>query len=123
VGFGETWHSDWSFLPSPPQATVLYGNVIPPVGGDTLFADQVAAWEALPAAMRTLLKDKLGIHSARRGHARDGMDGERDKGRSMAIRYDAARWPRRRTRSRVCIRKPAAPRFSSARATPSASKA
>ena len=35
--FAETWHSDWSFLPSPPSATVLYGDVIPPVGGDTLF--------------------------------------------------------------------------------------
>jgi taurine dioxygenase len=86
--FAETWHSDWSFLPRPPQATVLYGNVIPPVGGDTLFANQVAAWDALPAAMQALLQDKCGIHSARRGYARDGMYGERDKGRSMAIRYD-----------------------------------
>ena len=86
--FAETWHSDWSFLPVPPQATVLYGNVIPPMGGDTLFANQVAAWEALPPAMKTLLQDRQGIHSARRGYARDGMYGERDKGRSMAIRYD-----------------------------------
>jgi taurine dioxygenase len=85
--FAETWHSDWSFLPSPPQATVLYGNVIPPVGGDTLFANQYAAWDALSPAMKTLLQDKRGIHSARRGYARDGMYGERDQGRSMAIRY------------------------------------
>ncbi len=69
--FAETWHSDWSFLPQPPQATLLFGNVIPPVGGDTLFAK----------------RDKQGIHSARRGYARDGMYGERDAGRSMAIRY------------------------------------
>jgi taurine dioxygenase len=86
--FAETWHSDWSFLPVPPQATVLYGNVIPPVGGDTLFANQYDAWEALSPAMKALLQDKNGIHSARRGYARDGMYGERDKGRSMAIRYD-----------------------------------
>ena len=86
--FAETWHSDWSFLPTPPQATVLYGNVIPPVGGDTLFANQYAAWDALPPTMRALLQNKRGIHSARRGYARDGMYGERDKGRSMAIRYD-----------------------------------
>jgi taurine dioxygenase len=85
--FAETWHSDWSFLPTPPQATLLYGNVIPPVGGDTLFANQYAAWDALPAAMKTLLQHKQGIHSARRGYARDGMYGERDQGRSMAIRY------------------------------------
>ena len=72
----------------PPQATLLYGNVIPPVGGDTLFANQYDAWDALSPAMKALLQDKQGIHSARRGYARDGMYGERDKGRSMAIRYN-----------------------------------
>jgi taurine dioxygenase len=85
--FAETWHSDWSFLQCPPAATVLYGDVIPPVGGDTLFSNQYAAWEALPAAMKSMLSDKYGIHSARRGYSREGMYGERDQGRSMAIRY------------------------------------
>ena len=86
--FAESWHSDWSFLAQPPQATLLYGNVIPPMGGDTLFANQYTAWDALPEAMKTLLRDKHGIHSARRGYARGGLYGEKDKGRSMAIRYD-----------------------------------
>jgi taurine dioxygenase len=86
--FAEAWHSDWSFLPRPPSATLLYGNVIPPVGGDTLFANQYAAWEALPGAMKQRLQDQQGIHSARRGYSREGAYGERDKGRSMAIRYD-----------------------------------
>lgn len=85
--FAETWHSDWSFLKRPPAATVLYGNVIPPVGGDTLFADQHAAWDGLPGSMKALLKHRKAIHSARRGYARDGMYGEKDKGRSMAIKY------------------------------------
>lgn len=85
--FAESWHSDWSFLAQPPAATVLYGNVIPPVGGDTLFANQYAAWDILPADLKSLLADKQGIHSARRGYARDGAYGEKDKGRSMAIRY------------------------------------
>lgn len=85
--FAETWHSDWSFLKAPPAATVLYGNVIPPQGGDTLFADQYAAWEGLPAAMKASLKDRKGVHSARRGYAKDGMYGEKDKGRSMAIKF------------------------------------
>lgn len=85
--FAESWHSDWSFLPQPPAGTVLYGNVIPPVGGDTLFSDQYAAWDALPVAMKTLLEGRNGIHSARRGYSRQGVYGERDEGRSMAIRY------------------------------------
>ena len=85
--FAETWHSDWSFLKRPPAATVLYGNIIPPTGGDTLFADQFAAWEGLPGSMKSLLRNKMAIHSARRGYARDGIYGEKDKGRSMAIKF------------------------------------
>jgi taurine dioxygenase len=85
--FAETWHSDWSFLRRPPAATVLYGNVIPPVGGDTLFADQYAAWQGLPEPMKVFLRGKKAIHSARKGYARDGLYGENDKGRSMAIKY------------------------------------
>jgi taurine dioxygenase len=85
--FAETWHSDWSFLAQPPAATLLYGNVIPPMGGDTLFADQYAAWDTLPTDLKSLLADKQGIHSAGRAYSRDGAYGEKDKGRSMAIRY------------------------------------
>jgi taurine dioxygenase len=85
--FAETWHSDWSFLKRPPAATILYGNIIPPTGGDTMFADQHAAWDGLSAGMKAKLKEKRAIHSARKGYARDGMYGERDKGRSMAIKY------------------------------------
>ena len=85
--FAETWHSDWSFLATPPSATLLFGVVVPPVGGDTLFANQYAAWETLPAETRALLNGKIGIHSARRGYAPGGLYGANDKGRSMAIRY------------------------------------
>ncbi|MBX9962515.1 MAG: TauD/TfdA family dioxygenase [Burkholderiales bacterium] len=85
--FAESWHSDWSFLPRPPAGTVLYGNVIPPVGGDTLFANQYAAWEAMPASLKSVLDGRKGVHSARRGYSREGMYGERDKGRSMDIKY------------------------------------
>ena len=46
--FAEAWHSDWSFQATPPSATTLYGRVIPPVGGDTLYADQHASLDALP---------------------------------------------------------------------------
>ncbi|OYV00033.1 MAG: taurine dioxygenase [Burkholderiales bacterium PBB5] len=86
--FADNWHSDWSFLASPPAATLLYGDVIPPVGGDTLFANQYAAWDALPGAMRQRLLGLRGVHSARRGYARNGRYGQGDVGRSMAIRYD-----------------------------------
>ena len=86
--FADNWHSDWSFLASPPAGTLLYGDVIPPVGGDTLFANQYDAWDGLPAALKNDVQHRLGVHSARRGYSKQGRYGERDAGRSMAIRYD-----------------------------------
>jgi taurine dioxygenase len=85
--FAEAWHSDWSFLDTPPAGTLLYGKVIPPVGGDTLFANQYAAYDALSDAMKTRLASLHAIHSARRSYSPDGVYGKRDTGRSMAIRY------------------------------------
>jgi taurine dioxygenase len=85
--FAEAWHSDWSFLESSPAGTLLYGKVIPPVGGDTLFANQYAAYDALSETMKSKLAHLRGIHSARRSYSPGGVYGERDKGRSMAIRY------------------------------------
>jgi taurine dioxygenase len=83
--FAESWHSDWSFLPTPPAGTMLHGCVIPPIGGDTVFANQYAEYEALSDAMKRSIEGRTGIHSARKGYARDGLYGDRDKGRSMAI--------------------------------------
>jgi taurine dioxygenase len=85
--FAEAWHSDWSFLQSPPAGTLLYGKVIPPVGGDTLFANQYAAYDSLSETMKARIARLQGIHSARRSYSPAGVYGERDKGRSMAIRY------------------------------------
>lgn len=86
--FAEGWHSDWSFLVRPPAMTMLYSNVIPPVGGDTLYADQVAVYAALPAETKAKIDGRMGIHSARRGYSKQGLYGEKDAGRSMAIVYD-----------------------------------
>lgn len=86
--FADNWHSDWSFLPSPPAATLLFGDIIPPLGGDTLFANQYEAWARLPAALKAAAQGRMGVHSARRGYAPQGRYGVADKGRSMAIRHD-----------------------------------
>jgi taurine dioxygenase len=85
--FAEGWHSDWSFLDTPPAGTLLYGVVIPPVGGDTLYADQHAAYDALDHEMKRRLDGLMGIHSARRGYAPQGAYGEKDAGRSMTITW------------------------------------
>jgi taurine dioxygenase len=84
--FAEAWHSDWSFLPTPPAGTLLYGVEIPPVGGDTLYSNQYAAYDALDDDMKQRIADLDGIHSARRGYAKDGQYGDKDTDRSMPIR-------------------------------------
>lgn len=83
--FADVFHSDWSFLARPPSGTLLYAYDVPPVGGDTLFADQYGAWEALSAGLRRRIDGLVGVHSARRGYAPSGAYGDRDVGRSMAI--------------------------------------
>jgi taurine dioxygenase len=90
--FAENFHSDWSFQARPPAGTCLYGIEIPPMGGDTLFADQHQALDAMPDALRARIEGRIAIHSAQRAYAPDGFYGENDKGRSMSIRpSDAAR--------------------------------
>lgn len=91
--FAENWHSDWSFQEHPPDGTVLLGVTIPPVGGDTLYADQHRALDAMPAELRRRLDGLQAIHSARGGYAPSGMYGTADQAtdRSMDIRpSDAA---------------------------------
>lgn len=88
--FAENWHSDWSFLPAPPSGTCLLAIEIPPIGGDTLFSNQIAAFEALPEERKAYLRSLTAIHSAKRGYAPDGLYGDDDEGRSMAIRPSEA---------------------------------
>ena len=91
--FAENWHTDWSFQQHPPDGTVLLGITIPPAGGDTLYADQHAALDAMPADLRSRIEGRQAVHSARGGYAPSGMYGTKDQqtDRSMDIRpSDAA---------------------------------
>ena len=67
--FAENWHSDWSFLRKPPAGTCLLAVDIPPHGGDTLFADQIAAFAALPEERKDELRALTAIHSAKLAYA------------------------------------------------------
>lgn len=60
--FGGEWHSDFSFLDTPPAGSVLNAAEIPPVGGDTVWASQVAAFETLPAHLKTFLDGRRAVH-------------------------------------------------------------
>jgi len=71
--FGGSWHSDWSFQETPPAATILHAKVVPPVGGDTLYADGRAAYDALSPVFQTLLAPLRAVHSAARPYGAQGF--------------------------------------------------
>jgi taurine dioxygenase len=60
--FGGEWHSDFSFLENPPAGSVLSAAEIPPVGGDTVWASQVAAYETLPDHLKAFLAGRRAVH-------------------------------------------------------------
>jgi alpha-ketoglutarate-dependent taurine dioxygenase len=67
------WHSDKSFRPEPSLATILHAQIMPPEGGETCFANMIAAYDALPEATRAELDDLLIIHSWELSRARLGF--------------------------------------------------
>ena len=83
--FGSMWHSDWSFQATPPSATLLYGERVPPQGGDTVFADGYRAFEALSPTMQTLLLPLNAVHSAAPAYGPKGLFARDDASRSMHI--------------------------------------
>ena len=58
------WHSDMTYIETPPPASVLLGVEIPAEGGDTYFVDQAAALEAMPAASRARVRTLAIKHDA-----------------------------------------------------------
>ncbi len=64
VNFGGIWHSDTTYLPRPPMATMLVAREVPPVGGDTLFANLYAAYESLSPEIRDSLAGLRAVNSS-----------------------------------------------------------
>ena len=59
---GTYFHTDYSYLEVPARATMLYSIEVPKSGGNTLFADQYAAYDGLPEAMKRRVDGLLAIH-------------------------------------------------------------
>jgi len=59
---GTYFHTDYSYLEVPARATLLYSIEVPAKGGDTLFADQYAAYDDLPGTMKHKLESLVALH-------------------------------------------------------------
>ncbi len=94
IANGEFWHSDVSCDEVPPLGTILQLHVVPELGGDTMFANMYAAYEALSAPFKALLDGLTARHESEhvyRGRYSDRGVDDRD------IRYPAATHPVVRT--------------------------
>jgi alpha-ketoglutarate-dependent 2,4-dichlorophenoxyacetate dioxygenase len=67
------WHTDSSFKRLPALASLLYARSIPPIGGHTEFADERAAYDALPEAMKRRLDGLVAEHSIFNSRAKLGF--------------------------------------------------
>jgi taurine dioxygenase len=63
---GLDWHTDVTFVRLPPMGSILRAVVVPPYGGDTLFSDQVAAFEGLSPALCGFLRTLTAVHDGSR---------------------------------------------------------
>jgi alpha-ketoglutarate-dependent taurine dioxygenase len=71
------WHTDVTFVERPPAFTLLYAVVIPPLGGDTIWANTVSAYQSLPEELRDLADRLRVVHTNDFDYARTFNRGDR----------------------------------------------
>ncbi|MEM7018559.1 MAG: TauD/TfdA family dioxygenase [Pseudomonadota bacterium] len=64
VNFGGVWHSDTTYLETPALGATLSAVEVPPTGGDTIFVDMVAAYEALSSGLKTTLASLNAVNTS-----------------------------------------------------------
>ncbi|WP_418005140.1 TauD/TfdA dioxygenase family protein [Mycobacterium sp. PDNC021] len=70
-GKANRWHTDVTFMPDYPSASVLRAVTLPTYGGSTLWASTAAAYDALPAPLKALVENLRAVHSNRFDYIKD----------------------------------------------------
>ncbi len=95
LGDGEAiWHSDMTYVDTPPSAALLYALELPAEGGDTYWANMYLAYEALPADMKKRIEGLKAIHDATYNSAgikRKGYDDVIDPRRAPGAHHGLVR--------------------------------
>ncbi len=61
-GHNDVWHSDVTYIQTPPQASILSADILPELGGDTLWANTYLAYEALSKPLQKLASELQAVH-------------------------------------------------------------
>ncbi len=89
LNFGNGWHQDVLFQEKPALGSLLYARETPPIGGDTMFANQYLAYESLSDGMRAMLDGLVALNTAEGGYGKETLAKKFDgQGRSIEIRRD-----------------------------------
>ncbi len=112
--FGEQWHSDMSFTTRPALASVLYARRMPPVGGDTCWANMYLAYETLSPPLQRFLDGLEVVHDLNHGTTHQsrplGLMAASRK-RNPAVRQPAVRVHRETGRKALFVSEWACPQF------------
>lgn len=91
VNFGGVWHSDTTYLEEPPMGSILLARELPPYGGDTMWANQYAAYEALSDGLKKTLDGMRCLQSSAKADASNTRE-DRIKDSAKSGSRDYLQW-------------------------------
>ncbi|OZF55437.1 TauD/TfdA family dioxygenase [Rhodococcus sp. 14-2470-1a] len=89
TSYDHSWHTDVTALINPPAASILRADILPPYGGDTAWANLVAAYENLPKELRNFV-DTLDIKHQFQARAAAGSQRDRKIKEANLVAYHPA---------------------------------
>ncbi|MEM9085455.1 MAG: TauD/TfdA family dioxygenase [Pseudomonadota bacterium] len=83
TNIGGAWHTDHSYDQIPAMGSILVARILPPAGGDTMWAHMGAAYDALPDDVKEAIEGLEAYHTADHVYKADGIYAQTDQGKSL----------------------------------------